>query len=109
MLHSEYVGLDGTSPFADRVVDLRAHRSSADCIFMRHVLEHNVEWRKILHGAVNSFRKRMVLNPVHAIYGSHQNRGDSDACDIGSSDPTSRFGVTTCSSSLLASAGSRRR
>ena len=29
--------------------------------FMRHVLEHNVEWRRILAGAIASFRKRMAL------------------------------------------------
>ena len=28
---------------------------------MRHVLEHNVDWRRILANAVASFRKRMVL------------------------------------------------
>jgi hypothetical protein len=58
---SNYVGLDGSSPHADKIVDLCSYRSEADCIFMRHVLEHNFEWRRILAGALDSFRKRMVL------------------------------------------------
>ena len=28
---------------------------------MRHVLEHNIEWRRILANALESFRNRMVL------------------------------------------------
>ena len=28
---------------------------------MRHVLEHNVDWRHILENALRSFRRRMVL------------------------------------------------
>ena len=58
---SRYLGIDGSSPHADKIVDLCEYRSDADCIFMRHVLEHNIEWRKILAGAIASFRKRMVL------------------------------------------------
>jgi GT2 family glycosyltransferase len=58
---SEYVGLDGSSQWADKIRDLRAYRSDVDCIFMRHVLEHNVDWRLILANAVASFRRRMVL------------------------------------------------
>ncbi|SDB54187.1 glycosyltransferase [Bauldia litoralis] len=58
---SAYVGVDGSSQWADKIRDLREYRSDADCIFMRHVLEHNVDWRPILANAVNSFRRRMVL------------------------------------------------
>src|SRR5262249_5738702 len=32
-----------------------------DCIFMRHVLEHNADWRIVLGNALASFRRRMVL------------------------------------------------
>jgi glycosyltransferase involved in cell wall biosynthesis len=59
--HSPYVGVDGSSPHADKQVDLRDHTSSVDCIFMRHVLEHNTDWRRILTNAVASFKKRMVI------------------------------------------------
>ena len=59
--NSRYLGVDGSSPHADTIADLCDYRSETDCIFMRHVLEHNMEWRKILTGAVASFRHRMVL------------------------------------------------
>jgi len=58
---SRYIGIDGSSNRADRIVELRNYRSETDCIFMRHVLEHNAEWRRILENAVISFKKRMVL------------------------------------------------
>ncbi|MCC7242220.1 MAG: hypothetical protein IT180_09870 [Acidobacteria bacterium] len=56
------VGIDGShSPFADLIVDLETYTSDVDGIFMRHVLEHNYQWRTILANAVASFRKKMVL------------------------------------------------
>jgi hypothetical protein len=59
--NSRYIGVDGSSPHADQIVDLSEYTSEVDCIFMRHVLEHNVAWRRILANAVASFTKRMVL------------------------------------------------
>lgn len=57
-----YVGVDGSrSPFTDKVVDLREYRSQPDGIFMRHVLEHNHDWRLVLQNAVASFRRKFVL------------------------------------------------
>jgi hypothetical protein len=42
----QYRGIDGTSsPFCDEVVDLVSYRSTVPAIFMRHVLEHNHDWR----------------------------------------------------------------
>jgi hypothetical protein len=58
---SRYIGVDGSSHHADKIVDLKDYTSDVDCVFMRHVLEHNVEWRRILANAVASFQKRMVL------------------------------------------------
>lgn len=58
---SEYIGVDGSSPFADKKVDLISYTSDTECIFMRHVLEHNADWRRILANAVASFKRRMVL------------------------------------------------
>lgn len=59
---SRYIGIDGSpSGWADRVVDLRTYTSNTDCIFMRHVLEHNFDWQPILRNAIQSFRRRMVL------------------------------------------------
>jgi len=57
-----YCGVDGTaSPFADEVVDLATYQSTTDGLFMRHVLEHNRDWRSVLDNAVASYRERMVL------------------------------------------------
>jgi hypothetical protein len=57
-----YIGIDGSwSLHCDLVADLRMYRSSADAIMMRHVLDHNLEWRKILENALASFQKRFAL------------------------------------------------
>jgi len=57
-----YVGIDGSrSRFCDKVVDLRDYRSEADGILMRHVLEHNHDWRKILSNALASFRRKLAI------------------------------------------------
>lgn len=59
---TRYRGIDGSvSPFADEIVDLREYRSNVSGIFMRHVLEHNYDWKKILENAIFSFTDRMVL------------------------------------------------
>ena len=59
---SHYVGVDGSgSDYCDVKADLQDYHSDTDCIFMRHVLEHNWGWRSILRNAVDSFRYRMVL------------------------------------------------
>jgi hypothetical protein len=57
-----YVGVDGSrSKFATVHVDLTEYTSTTDGLFMRHVLEHNHDWRKVLTNALASFQKRMVL------------------------------------------------
>lgn len=59
---TKYIGIDGSdTPFADKVVDLCNYTSSVDGILLRHVLEHNVEWEKILKNAVNSFKKKLCI------------------------------------------------
>lgn len=57
------LGLDGSAGFCDRVVDLHQYipQPRPEGIFLRHVLEHNREWRTILEHALTSFEKRMVL------------------------------------------------
>ena len=48
-----YRGVDGSwSRFADVVADLAIYRSMTDAVLLRHVLEHNYEWRAI---AANAF------------------------------------------------------
>jgi hypothetical protein len=57
-----YRGVDGTpSACCSEVVDLVHYRSTVPAVFMRHILEHNYEWAKILDNALASFTERMVL------------------------------------------------
>ncbi len=57
-----YFGVDGSvSPHADVTSDLTAYRSVTPGLFMRHVLEHNDRWERILGNAVASFTERMAL------------------------------------------------
>jgi glycosyltransferase involved in cell wall biosynthesis/SAM-dependent methyltransferase len=59
---SDYRAVDGSPSLdVDCVTDLRHYRSEVDCVFMRHVLEHNLDWEPILLNALASFRRRMVL------------------------------------------------
>lgn len=58
----EYVGIDGSlTVAASKIVDLETYITQIDAIHMRHILEHNPGWARILNNALNSFRKRMVL------------------------------------------------
>lgn len=60
--NSSYVGIDGSpGPYTDKVVDLEEYKSDTECLFMRHILEHNYNWKKVLANALESFKKRMVL------------------------------------------------
>lgn len=57
-----YRGIDGSrSKFADEVVDLAEYRSATPGLFMRHVLEHNTNWQRVLDNALASFTERMFL------------------------------------------------
>jgi len=59
---SGYKNIDGSiSQFTDIVADLEDYISNTDCIFMRHVLEHNFNWKKVLMNALVSFKNRMAL------------------------------------------------
>lgn len=60
--NQSYIGVDGSNTkFADIIADLEIYVSNVDAIHMRHILEHNPNWRPILINALKSFRKRMVL------------------------------------------------
>ena len=60
--HQQYVGLDGSaSKSADKIVDFEHYSSSVDGAHMRHVIEHNYEWRSVLHNFLDSFKIRGVL------------------------------------------------
>lgn len=56
-----YLGIDGSGSFADIKADLQTYQSRPRCILIRHVLEHNIGWRTILHNALVSFQKRMAI------------------------------------------------
>jgi hypothetical protein len=57
------IGVDGSNtPGADKkYVDLVTYISETDGIFLRHVLEHNYEWDKILHNALKSAKKKICI------------------------------------------------
>lgn len=58
----EYLGVDGSaSPFADVVTDLTTYTSTSEGILLRHVLEHDYDWRKILDNAIASFTKKLII------------------------------------------------
>lgn len=61
-LKSPYRGVDGgISKFVDQVADLRMYRSTVPKILIRHVLEHNWEWRQILANVMASFYDRAAI------------------------------------------------
>ncbi len=58
----KYKGIDGSkTPFSDVKADLTTYISNVDGIFMRHVLEHNYNWKNILSNACISFKMKMCL------------------------------------------------
>jgi hypothetical protein len=57
-----YVGIDGTaSEHADIVADLRVYRSQTEGLWLRHVLEHNRDWKLVLDNAVASAQERIAI------------------------------------------------
>jgi hypothetical protein len=57
------IGVDGSDTrFAEKkFVDLANYTSKCEGIFMRHVLEHNVEWEKILTNALTSCTHKLCI------------------------------------------------
>ena len=59
---AQYSLVDGSqSKFVDKIVDLTTYRTSVECILMRHVLEHNHEWRAILDNMLASWTMRGAI------------------------------------------------
>lgn len=57
-----YVGVDGSrTPYADVIADLADYRSDVDGVMMRHVLEHDDSWPRILANASTSARLRLAI------------------------------------------------
>ena len=58
----QVVGVDGSqTPFADKIADLTKYTTEVDGIFMRHVAEHNYEWKKVLQNLFDSFTKKAFV------------------------------------------------
>jgi hypothetical protein len=56
------IGIDGSiTPFADKIEDLVNYKSECDGIFMRHVLEHDRNWKLILTNAISSAKKKLMI------------------------------------------------
>lgn len=57
-----YIGVDGSKTIAaTKISDLSEYKSEADAVHLRHVLEHNQLWDKILKNLLASFKKRAVI------------------------------------------------
>lgn len=57
-----YYGVDGSrSPFADEIADLADYHRESPGIVLRHVLEHDYRWERILANACAAFQQRMAL------------------------------------------------
>jgi hypothetical protein len=62
--NAKYIGIDGSrAPAADKIVDLAKYTSEVkpDGILLRHILEHNYEWKIILQNALTSFQYKLVV------------------------------------------------
>jgi hypothetical protein len=61
-IREDAIGIDGSNtPYADKIVDLTEYISKCDGIFIRHVLEHNFDWKKILENALASADKVFLV------------------------------------------------
>ncbi len=71
-----YIGLDGSrTPFADKIVDLCTYSSNVPGIMMRHLLEHNYDWERILGVCRSIFRAKVLSDSFHTIrLGDERNR-----------------------------------
>lgn len=58
---ASYRGIDGSRGPADLITDLQGYRSSTEGVLLRHVLEHNRNWRTVFDNALQSASKRLVL------------------------------------------------
>jgi hypothetical protein len=93
---SRYTGLDGSwSKFCDKQVELQEYTSSSDCILIRHVLDHNHNWRGVLQNAVASFKKRLAVVTFMPFstetYSVHNEGSNTDQVAYGAGIPNFRF------------------
>lgn len=56
------IGVDGSkTPFAQKVVDLCEYTTKCEGVHLRHVLEHNYQWKNILINAMKSAEKKIAI------------------------------------------------
>lgn len=81
----EYVGVDGSGPWAHVHADLRAAPTGArpEGLLLRHVLEHNPDWRAILTHAAARFTRRLVLVVFTPDSGSLEDRPVGHVPELG--------------------------
>ncbi len=59
---ASYLGIDGSkSRFCDVVEDLKLRQSTPDYVLMRHVIEHNLEWKEVLSNVVKCAQRRLLV------------------------------------------------
>ncbi len=57
-----YVGIDGSDTgYQNKIEDLTKYKTKVEGIYIRHVLEHNYDYKKILENALQSFEKILLL------------------------------------------------
>ncbi len=62
MKEGVYIGVDGSRHDNVNVhTELALYTSKVEGILLRHVLEHNMDWRTVLGNAVKSFTKKLVV------------------------------------------------
>ena len=67
--------IDGSlTPYCDKKADLTNCLSNADGIHIRHVFEHNIEYKKILKNALKSFNKVLIITFFDNLYGDHETK-----------------------------------
>ncbi len=58
----KYIGVDGSETgYQNKIEDLTKYVTEADGIYLRHVLEHNDDYKKIFKNALESFNKVFIL------------------------------------------------
>lgn len=83
--------LDGTkTDYTDRQVNLCNYRSRAEGILLRHVLEHNHDWKQVLENALHSFQRKLVIVTYTPFTEETHNRGDHQF-DDGTTVPVISF------------------
>jgi len=88
-----YRGIDGSwSPWADEQVALIDYHSNYSRLMMRHVLEHNWEWRTVLKNFMASWRDRACI-----ILFLHPEAEDHN---VSFSDPNGIPGLALCEKDL---------